>query len=310
MLAERIAVCRLRRPEGSDSHFVTLIGIALKAACPAALAHLVSDSPLPQRVLLLERVVEEHAAEIDTIAGQRQNSFTGARRFLGPQVLLSAYFAKLDLVANFADLGTGLGILPRQLGCRPVYERFASGLRWPQGIPGFQPVRLLSRTGVDRGPLPDLAWVRSCYGPSAYYDRLFRELVEAIELTAAAGHHTRVVAVDLLDTPRLVRFLQHHRINAVNLSYVLYEFTPAVRSDLIDTLLCHLEDPKFIIVTEPNEDLARRGCRMVVYDRTGNPRSVGAVSDGHFLGEVRPLDDFEWYFSRYPISVPAREPQW
>ena len=54
----------------------------------------------------------------DAVLGH-SNSFTGARRFLLPQVLIAHFARRRGLrEVRFLDLGTGLGVLPRQLNHR------------------------------------------------------------------------------------------------------------------------------------------------------------------------------------------------
>ncbi|MGW4350504.1 hypothetical protein ACWELJ_00280 [Nocardia sp. NPDC004582] len=117
-----------RRPESSDVHLVTLIGIAIKSILsPTHFEILTSAAPLWERCELLDEEVKRFAAEISEIVAVRHNSFTNARRFLVPQVVMAAYFAadtKLnDYVypIRFADLGTGLGIMPKQLNDPGAY---------------------------------------------------------------------------------------------------------------------------------------------------------------------------------------------
>jgi hypothetical protein len=156
-----VVAFRSHRPTNSCSHLITLLGIAVKSAAPAALDRLVSDEHVDMRLDLLEEILNQNSREMLGTLFRRQNSFTGARRFLLPQVLLSSYFGQLRVACNFADLGTGLGILPRQLNSRALFESLGGELEWPDGNPPFRAIPLNVRFGVDRGPLPDLAWVRT-----------------------------------------------------------------------------------------------------------------------------------------------------
>lgn len=290
------------RPTSSDSHLVALLGIAVKSADPAGFGALVDDRPVADRLARLEAVLSRHRRQVDEVLAHRQNSFTGARRFLVPQVLLAAYFARQDQPASFADLGTGLGVLPRQLNCKTLFDRYAPDLTWPGGRPAYQPIRFAARYAVDRGPFPDQRWVQTCYGPSAYYTAQFRELTEALELPEVRSVEVGYHELDLTDRVGLGRFLAGHGINAVNLSYTLYELDPASRAGVLDTLAGSLHPPGFAIVTEPAAELAQPGCTVSVRDHADpRLRRVCTVSDGHFTGTVRPLEWFDRFVARYPI---------
>ena len=64
--------------------------------------------------------------------------------------------------------------------------------------------------------------------------------------------------------PALVTFLQTYRINAINLSYVLYELEEIKRRQVLDILIRELPQPGIIIVTEPQDELHREGCVVEV----------------------------------------------
>jgi hypothetical protein len=91
------------RPTLSATHLLTLLGIALKAAAPEPFATIIVDSPVDGRLNLLEGVLDQHQTGITEIITTRQNSFTSARRFLVPQVLLGSYFAQHDHEVKFAE---------------------------------------------------------------------------------------------------------------------------------------------------------------------------------------------------------------
>jgi hypothetical protein len=166
------------RPASSETHLLTLLGIALKEIAPEPFDSIVSGSNANVRLASLEETLYQYGAGISEIIRSRQNSFTSARRFLVPQVILSAFFARQDgQEARFADFGTGLGVLPRQLNSAEQYGEFAADLVWPNGVPAFRRIPLAARFGVDRGPMPDLNWVHACYGRSQYYTHLYSELL-------------------------------------------------------------------------------------------------------------------------------------
>lgn len=245
--------------------------------------------------------MRRHDHQIRRLVLHRQNSFTCARRFLVPQVLLSAVFAAAGHPARFADLGTGLGIVPRALDDQTLFDRFAPDLRWPEGVPLFRPVPLVARFGVERGPLPDLAWVNACHGASPYYDGLFAELTLALDATRPAAADVRHAEIDLLDSGRLHAFLRGNRVNCANLSYVLYELRPETRPRLVDGVLAALSAPGVLVVTEPRDELAGAGCTVTVYSHQDPPMRVLRISDGHFRGHVHHGDDYARFVRRFPI---------
>ena len=224
-----------------------------------------------------------------------------------PQVILGAYFGNVNGTGlRFADLGTGLGILPRQLNSRAQYETFAADLHWPSGIPEFRPLPLAVAYGIDRGPWPDGDWVHACYGPSRYYAHLYEELRLALQDEVVRAADVRYHEVNLTDPEALVRFIRLNEINAANLSYVLYELEESTRDGIVELVRKELSPPSLLIVTEPRDELHREGCIVEVYvGQSGPPMQLCFVSDGHFKGHVLPLDDYADFFGRFPIRFRA-----
>jgi hypothetical protein len=294
----------------SATHLLTLLGIALKANAGDEFAYLTSTAPLNERLPALESVLQRRPTAISSILLSRQNSFTCARRFLVTRVLLDAYFSQHeDARISFVDLGTGLGVLPRQLNSESQYRQYAAELIWPGGIPQYHRLPLAAAFGVDRRPMPTADWVRQCYGLSDYYDALYDELQASLhdpQVRAAAVEYREL---DLLDTAALVAFIQQHRINAANLTYVLYEMEPERRAEIIDIITRELYPPALLLVTEPREELHREGCVVEVFSNNSvEPATVCFVSDGHFRGYILPLDDYADFVSKYPIAFqPATE---
>jgi len=246
------------RRDSSPAHLITLLGISLKLVAAELLDELRSATGPESCVASLESTLAEHRETINSILRSRRNSFTGTRRFLAPQVLLGAYFADTGATVGFADLGTGLGVLPRQLNARALYDVFKTGLRWPEGTPAFRAIPFRSRFGVDHGPLPE---------------------IEALSA-----------------------FLRRHSINAVNLSYALYELDVAGRAKVVDTLLDALRPPGVVVVVEPHAELTQPGCTVSFRDhRSPQAKEVLRVSDGHFTGRVEPARDYGWFTADHPI---------
>lgn len=304
-LTEAVATLCKARSECSSTHLLTLLGIAVKEVTGDGFATLIEPSaPATQRLGALEATLRDRGEQIAGILTMRQNSFTAARRFMVVQVLLGAYFRIPPTPpVNFADLGTGLGILPRQLNSRALFERYSGELRWAGRKPAFQAVPLNARFGVERGPRPDLRWVRACYGATDYYRRLFQELELSRRVHEVEQAQVTYEEFDILDYQELIRFVSHREINVVNLSYVLYEIDAERRSRIIEVLRENLRPPGIIIVTEPVAELTKPGCTVSLYDESrADPQRLCTVSDGHFRGDVQPLEDYASFASRYPIS--------
>ena len=303
LLCEAAVAGRHSRPAGSDTHLVTMLGIAVRRYVPELFAGELAVAPLPVRLDVLERGLHRRGDEVGQILRGRQNSFTGVRRFLVPQVIFGAYFADRPAPVRFADLGTGLGIMPRQLNCRQLFDRFVGDLAWPDGRPRYRGIPLATRHAVDRGPFPDLDWVRHCYGPSGYYSDLYRELVIAAQTPEVRRCLVRYHELDLTDRGELARFLRRHRINVVNLCYTLYEMTPGTRREVLETVAENLAPPALILVIEPRGELAEPGCTVTMYDQNGGAVPLCTVADGHFTGQVEPLAGYSEFVARHPISA-------
>lgn len=291
------------RPTLSATHLLALLGIALKVVAPGAIEEVFAGEAVEARLGTLEDMIGEHGPQIGAIVAQRQNSFTAVRRFLLPQVILGAYFAaRPDCDATFADLGTGLGILPRQLDSPQQYESFARDLIWPNGTPAFRQISLAARLGVDRGPFPDLPWVRACYGPSQYYTRLYGELLDVLEAPEVVEADARLEELDILDLDALAEYIGRNHVNAANLSYVLYELDRRRRAAVIDLIVGCLQPPGVLIVSEPHNELHGQGTVVELYHGGDpKPQTICFVSDGHFKGYVIPLDDYDQFVRDHPI---------
>jgi hypothetical protein len=301
-----VSACGAMASTGTATHAITLLGIALKEVDSASVSRLAGSGPLAERLELLEAVVAGAHAQLNHLVGHRRNSFTGARRFLVPQVLLSAYFSARPMPCDFADLGTGLGVLPRQLNSRTLFDRVVDDLPWRDGVPSFVEIPLRRRWGVDRGPMPAFDWVRACYGPSGYYDELFAELERDLAVPEVRDAPVDYQELDLLDGDAVAEFIRTNQINAVNISYVLYQWPPSTRDEVVDRLAGALHEPALIIVSEPNNELGRPGCRVLVRDdRSPGPRHVCTVSDGHFRGHVEAGPDWDEFVTAHPIAFRA-----
>lgn len=297
------------RPTSSTTHLITVLGIALKVAAPDSFGIIAASGPIDARLQVLEETLDRHRQRIAIIVRTRQNSFTSARRFLVPQVILSSYFASLNgCRAVFADFGTGLGVLPRQLNSRQQYSEFANDLLWPDGVPAFRAIPLASRLGVDKGPLPNLEWVQACYGQSGYYTSLYNELIRALGEPDLSGTNVQYEELDLLNIEALSEFVHRHRINAANFSYVLYELERGKRAEIVEALVRELHPPGVLIIAEPHKELQGRGAVVELF-HNGKvvPQTLCFVSDGHYKGYVIPLDDYEAFTRSFPIIYESRE---
>jgi hypothetical protein len=286
----------------SATHLLTLLGIAIKANSKEALGEILQGRSFPERLGRLEEYLQMHSTPITRILRTRQNSFTCARRFLVPQVLLGSIFSAYPgAKIVFADLGTGLGLLPRQINSLTQYELFAPDLTWPGGIPRFTELQLSAIYGIDRPPLPDPSWVAACYGYSDYYNDLHRELEAVLDDPSVQAAKATYVGLDLLDYGALAEFIHASGTNAANLCYVLYELDSSIRGRVIQTIVESLHSPAILLVIEPRNELHQQGCLVELYQGSAIPEKILAVSDGHFKGRVIPAEDYERFISRYPI---------
>ncbi|MGH3886077.1 MAG: hypothetical protein ACRDSZ_05790 [Pseudonocardiaceae bacterium] len=293
--------------QGSPTHAVTLVGIALKTCLsPQAFASLLEPIDMSAKIGRLEMLIRESFDELERILVTRRNSFTGARRFLIPQVLLSAFFRQhREVPCVVADLGTGLGIMPRQLNSEQSFELFAPYLHWPQGIPVFRSFDLAKRFGIDRPPLPTGDWVGNCYGVSNYYRVLYKELCDALAILDVQTVDVTYTAIDIVeDSASLERFLRTHGVNAVSLSYVFYQVSTEARMSVLRTIQSSLVPPFIAVIVEPRGGmLGQQGCTVTVYTHEApEPVHFCSVSDGHFIGDVSAGTDYMTFTKRYPID--------
>ncbi|WP_075731057.1 DUF2332 family protein [Streptomyces acidiscabies] len=280
-----------RRPYISDAHAITLLGIAvrqlaLRGGYPADVFR--PDLPASHRVSALAWTLSERTRELLRLMEDHSNSYTGARRFLLPQLVVGAFAAFHGVrEVRLLDLGTSIGLLPRQLNNKVIYDRFAADLRWRPAPPPFRVIPLEYVGGVDRPPLPTLEWVRACHGPSDYYERRFEEVRWSLEQARSTGTEVDLRALDMLDLAALEAFLRDHRINVVTCSFVLYQYAGPVRAQVVDTVTRALGSPGMLLSMEPRHALARMGSVVYAYrDDSTLPLHVADVSDGHFVGTV------------------------
>ncbi|MEU6916682.1 hypothetical protein [Streptomyces olindensis] len=280
-----------RRPDISDAHAITLLGIAVRHLVTHDGRHteaLDTELPLARRVPALARLLEERCDALAHLMDRHSNSYTGARRFLLPQLVIGAFVASRSVRrVRLLDLGTSIGLLPRQLNNEVIFSRFAGDLRWHPAAPPFRRIPLELACGVDRPPLPTLDWVRTCHGPSDYYEQRFEEVLWSLDQSKAAEQEVLLRPLDILDRAGLADILTSLRINVVTCNFVLYQYGDEIKRRLVDTVMSALDAPGLMLVMEPSHALARMGCTVQAYlDGSTEPLHVADVSDAHFLGEV------------------------
>jgi hypothetical protein len=292
------------RPNASASLIITLLGASIKRVTdshPQLATLLESPGLLREDPTTLESIIVQYEDMILETLLTRQNSFTGTRRFLVPQTIFSRYFARqaTDSI-NFLDVGTGLGILPRQLNSPDAFDRFSAGLEWPFGIAPYRPLPLAKRYGIDKPPLPDLDWVHHCYGPSSYYDRLFNELLWILELPEVAQSKASMIALDALDAEKLGAFIRDRHIRAAHCGFVLYQYEQATRDAVIASIVENLAQPGLLISMEPRGDLTQQGCHIRLF-QAGRLDAVrfAVATDSHLVGRILPDQDYEEFISEY-----------
>ncbi|HEX6682741.1 MAG TPA: hypothetical protein VF062_08100 [Candidatus Limnocylindrales bacterium] len=291
-LHDILDACWMRRPHISDSHLITLVSIALREIVlkrPVGAIIFRPEYTTAERTAELATLLAEHRGELVDSICHHSNSFTGARRFIVPQLVIGAFASAHRLTdVRFLDLGTGLGILPRQLNQHKVFHRFAADLRWNGLRVGYREIPLSLRHGVDADPLPSLDWVRTCFGPSAYYEERFEELVWSLEQTAQLSDEITISALNILELDRLHDYIRLHRFNAITCSFVLYQYDEEIRHSIVATVVKALEQPGVLVSMEPSHDgLVRQGCRVEAYlAGGGQPVHLADVSDAHFIGRA------------------------
>ncbi len=279
------------RPNISDAHLVTLISVAVRQVAlqdPTGARLFGTEADPPARLRTLRRLIDDHEAELTEEICVRSNSFTGARRFLVPQLIIGGFAAAYGIEeVRFLDLGTGAGILPRQLNNRTIFDRFHRDLTWHPWTPPYREIPLTARFGVDAPPLPTLEWVRACHGPSPYYEERFAELEWCFDQTADVAGEVVIRELDILDLPGLSAFMREYNFNVVTCNFVLFQYDGSVQDTIERCVMENLASPGLFLIMNPSHSLLRKGC--VVEGRlTGNPRRLhlADVSDAHLLGHA------------------------
>jgi len=295
------------RPTITDAHAATLLLVSLHRLSfeHSHVRGLFVEGQTPAVLTaMLPAVVESLAADVGALVGQRSNSFTGVRRFLVPQLLIGQWAAHQDIESvHFADLGTGLGLLPRQLNARDVFDRFAPDLEWEPHSLSYVPIPLASRLGVDAPPLPTLEWVRACYGASEYYRDDFEDLLWTLDQCRDSASECEFEAFDLLDHDGLTALLRARRVNVATCNFVLYQFDAPTRQAIVDSVLDGLDAPGLLLTMDLSGALATPGAVVTAYQTgTRRPLHVADTSDAHLRGTVTCGSDLDILIS------PRREP--
>lgn len=291
------------RPLMGLAHLATLLGATTRMLAAGSPVAAVFDPTLPVAVRadLLEEVFGRHADTVASTLRSRSNSFSCARRFLVPQLVIGAYVASHGLrQVSVLDIGTGLGLIPRQLNHRESFDRFARDLKGSDILP-YHEIPIYRRHGVDTPPLPDLAWVRHCHGPSSYYEQRFDELLWAHHQTAHVSPSLEVFALDLLDEDQVTSFFSANTYEIVIGSFVLYESASAARRRIVNRVVESLAPQGIFVSMEPTATaLTRQGCQVHVYVAgTSEPMHLFDVSDGHFMGRLTPGTDWAAFASEH-----------
>jgi len=297
-----IRECDEKRPNLSTSHLVTLLCIAVKGLYGDWRESPVFDGrvSLAEKSDLLATTLTKDEKVVKDQVLTRQNSFSSARRFLVPQVLISYFARRHDMPVRLADLGTGAGLMPRQLGSRTNFDRFAPDLTWDGWKPEFVDVPYELRWGVDRPPVEDRSWIRQCYGPSGYYDERYAELDWAFDQPDVKAAAMTSSALDLLEPDSITEFIGAHEFNVVTCSFVLYQYSEDDRRAVAKAVANALPEPGLFVSFEPAGDLYTPGGSIRIY-LPGNPMPVefGQASDGHCMGHVHAGRDYDDFRDRY-----------
>lgn len=283
----------------APAYVVGLVAISLQQLWQN---HGQGKSPVHRRLPGVEivNVVTDHRIELGCILARHRNSFTSVRRFLVPQLLLARHFARSSPApVSLLDIGTGIGVLPRQLDSPGCFERFAPDLSWPEGAPEFSEIGIGARFGMELSPIPELGWVHDCYGPSEYYDLLFQEMRETLAMPEVQATSLTFVNQDARDLTALSQFIAAERISAVTAVYSLYQYPSHVRQAIASTIHRCLPPGGIFIDIEPHPALDRPGCVVEAWIQgVSDKLTVCVVSDGHFRGFVAAAKDYD-RFARY-----------
>lgn len=237
----------------------------------------------------------DRRVELSSILARHRNSFTGVRRFLVPQLLLATHFRlSSEEPISFLDIGTGIGVLPRQLDSPKCFRRFAADLTWPEGARDFSEIGIGARFGMELSPIPDLGWVHGCYGPSEYYDLMFQEMRDTLAMADVQAANVTFVDQDARDLVALSEFIADENIAAVTAVYSLYQYSPRVRQDIANTIHRCLPPGGIFIDIEPHPALDRPGCVVEAWIQGVDDKlTICVVSDGHFRGLVIAAKDYD-----------------
>lgn len=240
-------------------------------------------------------LARDHQLTLRSILANHRNSFTGVRRFLVPQVLLARHFAGAERGAvTFLDIGTGIGVLPRQLDSHTCFDRFEADLAWPRDQPTFAKIGLGTRFGMELSPAPDLDWVHNCYGPSDYYDQLFAEMQESLAMAEVRATELSIIDQDACELPALGQFIADHSVLAVTAVYSLYQYAAPMRRAIAETIHRSLPPGGIFLDIEPNPSLDQPGCLVEAWiGGVPDKLTVCRVSDGHFQGFVMAAKDYD-----------------
>jgi len=290
-LERLLATTWVARPDISDAHLLTLLGVAIRDIAmrdPVAAGVFQDDLDDSARAELLREVVRQYEMDLARALRDRSNSFTGARRFVVPQLLVGAFAANLALPeVRLVDLGTGLGLLPRQLNNRAVFDRFAPDLSWDRATPAYRPIPLTLRCGVDTFPLPTLDWVRACYGNSRYYEDRFGELLWSLEQTRDTAQDVVTHVLDMLELRQMAEFLSTYRFNVATCNFALFQHDQNTRRMIVNCVVSRLQRPGLLLTMDPSHGLTSPGASVTGY-LAGDPTELrlAEISDAHFIGTV------------------------
>ncbi|MDY7085963.1 MAG: hypothetical protein SYR96_12740 [Actinomycetota bacterium] len=295
-IPEPLLRCWTERPELNLAHVATLLGMAVRQVAAleeSAAAVFRTDHSPRMRAAALRHVLETRSRHIGRTLLDRHNSFTGARRFLLPQLVIGNYAPATGSPVRFLDVGTGLGVLPRQLNQRAAFERFGADLTWECESLTYREIPIECRHAIDKPPLPDLNWVRNCFGPSHYYQDRLEELLWSLRLPVE-GPPIRTTALDILDAGTFEQFLEAGRYNAVTCNFVLYQYEPEVRRAVIASIVRNLPRGGIFLNIDLDPSMARPGCRIIAHlGGRDDTLHLLDVSDAHLIGSVRAGADYE-----------------
>jgi len=288
-------------------HCLTLLGMATKyvSLISSKPLDLFSDNATQDQENQLETATLEaflltHSLEIKDVIKRRQNSFTSSRRFILSQLIMSHYFARINLSANILDIGTSIGILPMQLNNAIFYDLYINDLTWQNANTAFLTIPINRIYGLDYQVLPDIQWIASCHASSDYYQTRLCELLVDYQVCQRIHTSFEVDSLNIVDSNALASYMRSRSINAVVCNFVLYQYKTDIRNRILECIFDNITSSGIFLNVEPTSNIEDVGCHVKIYVASERRfYAFAKISNSHFMGELTPGIDYEDYMVKY-----------